>query len=134
MPKAFRSMKVLIDSHIFLWWADDKPSSLSRRARKVLGEQSNQLLFSVASAWELTLKLDRLGLTDHFEPLLQAGIRELGLTILGSELRHVIYSGSLPWIHRDPFDRMLISQALLEGVPILTADERIKQYPVEVIS
>jgi PIN domain nuclease of toxin-antitoxin system len=126
-------MKVLIDSHIFLWWADDKPA-LSRRARKVLEEPSNNLLFSVASAWELALKLDRLELIDRFEPLLQAGIRELGLTILGIELRHVIYSGSLPWIHRDPFDRMLISQALLEGVPILTADEKIAQYPVEVIS
>jgi PIN domain nuclease of toxin-antitoxin system len=126
-------MKVLIDSHIFLWWADDKPA-LSRRARKVLEEPSNDLLFSVASAWELALKLDRLELSDRLEPLLQAGIRELGLTILGIELRHVIYSGSLPWIHRDPFDRMLISQALLEGVPILTADEKIAQYPVEVIS
>jgi PIN domain nuclease of toxin-antitoxin system len=133
MREVFRPMKVLVDSHIFLWWAVDKPA-LSRRARKVLEEPSNNLLFSVASAWELALKLDRLELSDRFEPLLQAGIRELGLTILGIELRHVIYSGSLPWIHRDPFDRMLICQALLEGVPILTADEKIKQYPVEVIS
>ena len=125
-------MKVLIDSRIFLWWADDKPA-LSRRARKVLEEPSNNLLFSVASAWELALKLHRLELTDRFAPLLQAGIRELGVTILGIELRHVIYSGSLPWIHRDPFDRMLISQALLEGVPILTADQKIARYPVEVI-
>jgi len=133
MGEVFRPMKVLIDSHIFLWWAEDKPR-LSRRARKLLEEPSNQLLLSVASAWELALKLDRLQLTDRFEPLLQAGVRELGLTILGIELRHVIYSGSLPWIHRDPFDRMLISQALLEGIPILTADEKIRQYPVEVIS
>ena len=133
MREVFHPMRVLIDSHIFLWWAEDKPA-LSRRARKLLEEPSNHLLFSVASVWELALKLDRLQLTDRFEPLLQAGIRELGLTILGIELRHVIYSGSLPWIHRDPFDRMLISQALLEGVPILTADERIAQYPVEVIS
>jgi PIN domain nuclease of toxin-antitoxin system len=133
MGEVFRPMKVLLDSHMFLWWAEDKPL-LSRRARRVLEEPSNQLLFSVASAWELALKLDRLGLTDRFDPLLKAGIRDLGLTILGIELRHVIYSGSLPWIHRDPFDRMLISQALLEGVPILTADEKIRQYPVEVIS
>jgi PIN domain nuclease of toxin-antitoxin system len=133
MREVFYPMKVLIDSHMFLWWAEDKPM-LSRRARKVLEEPSNELLFSVASAWELALKLDRLGLTDRFGPLLQAGVRELGLTILGIELRHVIYSGSLPWIHRDPFDRMLISQALLEGVPILTADEKIRQYPGEVIS
>jgi len=133
MQEIFRPVKILLDSHIFLWWAEDTPV-LSRRARKVLEEPSNQLLFSIASAWELALKLDRLQLTDRFEPLLQAGIRELGLTILGIELRHVIYSGSLPWIHRDPFDRMLISQALLEGVPILSADEKVAQYPVEVIS
>jgi PIN domain nuclease of toxin-antitoxin system len=133
MQEAFRPMRVLIESHILLWWAEDRPR-FSRRARKVLEEPTNELLFSIASAWELALKLDRLGLTDRFEPLLQAGIRELGLTLLGIELRHVIYTGSLPWHHRDPVDRILISQALLEGVPILTADEKIKQYPVEVIS
>jgi PIN domain nuclease of toxin-antitoxin system len=55
------------------------------------------------------------------------------MTILGVELQHVIYSGTLPWHHRDPFDRLLISQALLEGVPILTQDRKIAQYTVPIL-
>jgi len=87
----------------------------------------------MATAWELALKVDRLGLRGGFEPLIQAAIRELRLTILGIELRHITYSGSLPWHHRDPFDRILIAQALLEGVPILTHDPKIAQYTVPII-
>ena len=87
----------------------------------------------MATAWELALKVDRLGFTNGFEPLIHAAIRELRLTVLGVELRHIIYSGSLPWHHRDPFDRILISQALLEGVPILTQDRKIALYAVPII-
>jgi PIN domain nuclease of toxin-antitoxin system len=88
---------------------------------------------TLASAWELALKIDRLGWTGRFEPLIQSGIRELRMTILGVNLEHVIYSGSLPWHHRDPFDRLLIAQALLEGVPILTQDPKIAEYSVPTI-
>ena len=95
-------------------------------------DPSNQLLLSMATAWELALKVDRLGLTSGFEPLIQSAIRELRLTILAVELKHIIYGGSLPWHHRDPFDRILIAQALLEGVPILTQDRKIAQYAVPI--
>jgi len=64
---------------------------------------------------------------------LHGAIRELGLSILGIQLSHIVYSGTLPWHHRDPFDRILIAQALLEGVPILSADHKIRQYPVQVL-
>lgn len=126
-------MKVLIDSHILVWWAHDRPLP-SRRLRQILQDPSNQLLFSVASAWELAIKTDRLGFKERFESVLRIAIQELGLIILGIELRHVLHSASLPLLHRDPFDRVLISQAILEGVPILSVDQKIKQYPVEVIS
>lgn len=126
-------MKVLIDSHILVWWAMERPLP-SRRIRQTLENPSNQLLFSVASAWELALKADRLGLKDRFEGVLRAAIQEFPLILMGIELRHVLYSTSLPWHHRDPFDRVLISQAILEGVPILSADQKIRRYPVEVIS
>ena len=95
-------------------------------------DPSNQLLLSMATAWELALKVDRLGLISGFEPLIQSAIRELRLTILAVELKHIIYSGSLPWHHRDPFDRILIAQALLEGAPILTQDRKIAQYAVPI--
>jgi PIN domain nuclease of toxin-antitoxin system len=124
-------MRVLIDSHVFLWWAEDKP--ISSGATQIIEDPENDLLFSMASAWELALKLDRLGLVNRFEPLLQGAIRELQLEILGIQLNHIIYSGTLPWHHRDPFDRIIVAQALLEGVPILTADRIIAQYPVQVL-
>lgn len=87
----------------------------------------------MATAWELALRVDRLGLAGGFEPLIHAAIRDLPLTVLGIDLQHIIYSGSLPWHHRDPFDRLLIAQALLEGVPILTQDRKIAQYSVPTI-
>ena len=66
-------MRILIDSHIFVWWADGKP--LSVRVKRILADPSTDLLFSLASAWELALKIDRLGWTGRFEPLVQSGIR-----------------------------------------------------------
>jgi PIN domain nuclease of toxin-antitoxin system len=114
-----------------VWWADGRPLPVS--VKRILEDPSTDLLFSLASAWELALKIDRLGWAGHFEPLIQSGIRELRMTILGVELQHVIYSGTLPWHHRDPFDRLLISQALLEGVPILTQDRKIAQYTVPIL-
>jgi PIN domain nuclease of toxin-antitoxin system len=124
-------MRVLIDSHVLLWWAEGRP--MPARATEIIEDPANDLLFSMAGAWELALKLDRLGLINRFEPLLHGAIRELGLEILAIQLSHIIYSVTLPWHHRDPFDRILIAQALLEGVPILTADHKIPQYPVQVL-
>ena len=128
-------MRVLIDSHIFIWWGLRSPADrrLSGEARRILEDPSNELYLSLATAWEIALKADRLALAESFEPLMHAAIRELRLTILGITLRHVIYSSSLPWHHRDPFDRILISQALLEALPILTQDRKIAQYSVPVI-
>jgi PIN domain nuclease of toxin-antitoxin system len=123
-------MRVLLDSHIFVWWAEGKP--LSARVKRIFADPSTDLLFSLASAWELALKMDRLGWVGRFEPLIQSAI-QLRLTILGVELRHIVYSGTLPWHHRDPFDRILIAQALLEGVPILTQDRKIALYSVPII-
>jgi PIN domain nuclease of toxin-antitoxin system len=77
--------------------------------------------------------MDRLGGANRFEPLIQSATRELDLTILGIERRHIIYSGQLPWRHLDPFDRILIAPALLEGVPILTQDRKIAQSAVPTI-
>jgi PIN domain nuclease of toxin-antitoxin system len=90
-------------------------SPFSVRIKRILEDPSTDLLFSLASAWELALKVDRSGWSGRFAPLIQSGIRELRMTILGVNLEHIIYSGSLPSHRRDPFDRLLIAQALLEG-------------------
>ena len=125
-------MKVLIDSHTFLWSTREE-HRLSSRARDIMEDSTNQLCLSIATAWELALKLDKLRLLDQFEVLMSRAINELGMTILAIEMRHIIQSGRLPYHHRDPFDRILVAQAILEGIPILTGDSRIAQYPVQVL-
>jgi PIN domain nuclease of toxin-antitoxin system len=79
------------------------------------------------------LKIDRLGIIEDFEALLDRATRLLRLSILPVEMRHIIMSARLPFHHLDPFDRMLIAQATMEGVPVLTADRAITPYPVQVI-
>ena len=124
-------MKVLIDTHVFLWWAREE-RRLSSRARGLLENPDSDLVFSMASVWEAALKFDRLAIID-FEALVARAARSLRLSFLAIELPHVVQSAKLPFHHRDPFDRILIAQAVMEGVPILTADATIAKYPVHVI-
>lgn len=125
-------MRVLIDTHVFLWWAT-ADHRLPRRVLDVLENPESDLIFSMASVWEAALKSDRLGILGDFEALIDRATRLLRLSILAVEMRHVVMSARLPFHHRDPFDRMLIAQASIEGIPILTADEVIAKYPVRVI-
>jgi PIN domain nuclease of toxin-antitoxin system len=125
-------MRVLVDTCAFLWWATGDPH-LSPRALEVLENPESDLLFSVASAWEMALKMDRLGVVEDFDMLLDRATRILRLSIMPVEIRHVIASARLPFHHRDPFDRVLIAQALVEGIPILSRDGAFAQYPVRVI-
>jgi PIN domain nuclease of toxin-antitoxin system len=124
-------MRVLIDTHVFLWWAREE-HRLSRKALALLEDRESDLVFSMASVWEAALKFDRLGITD-FEALVGRATRHLRLSILAVELRHIVHSTQLPFHHRDPFDRMLIAQARLDGMPILTVDAMIAKDPVPVI-
>ncbi len=121
-------MKLLLDTQLILWAAGE-PKRLSTAARKLILDQNNDLLFSAASIWEITIK-SSLGRKDfRVEPrvlrraLLDNGYQELPVT---SE--HAVNVDSLPAIHRDPFDRILIAQVMAEGVTLLTADRRIAEY------
>jgi PIN domain nuclease of toxin-antitoxin system len=125
-------MRVLVDTCAFLWWATGD-QRLSRRALDVLENPESDLVFSVASAWEMALKMDRLGLVEDFDMLLDRATRILRLSIMAVDVRHVIASARLPFHHRDPFDRVLIAQALMEGIPILSVDAAFSGYPVRVI-
>jgi PIN domain nuclease of toxin-antitoxin system len=125
-------MRVLVDTCAFLWWATGD-QRLSRRALEVLENPESDLVFSVASAWEIALKMDRLGVVEDFDMLLDRATRILQLSIMAVDVRHVIASARLPFHHRDPFDRVLIAQALMEGIPILTGDVGMARYPVRVI-
>ena len=125
-------MRVLVDTCAFLWWATGDPH-LSPRALEVLENPESDLFFSVASGWEMALKMDRLGFIEDFDMLLDRATRILRLSIMAVDVKHVIASARLPFHHRDPFDRVLIAQALMDGIPILSKDAAFSQYPIRVI-
>ncbi len=124
-------MNVLLDSHVFIW-LDMNSSRLSATVRNYLTDPNNRLYFSVASVWEIGIKLqlNKLQLTDTLEVVLQQQLIQNTIATLDITTAHALASGTLPLIHKDPFDRMLIAQALVENAVILTDDHLIKQYAV----
>ncbi len=127
-------MRALLDTHAFLWWITDD-SRLSAHAREIIGDGSHTLFFSAASGWEIAIKaqLGRLKLPDKADAFVMEQLSANAFNSLPIQLSHALHIFNLPHHHRDPFDRMLIAQSQLEGLPILTADPLIAQYQVEVI-
>lgn len=127
-------MRVLLDTHVFLWWITDD-ERLSPRARQVMVEGRNTLVLSAASGWEMAIKaqLGRLSVAGDFASFLSEQLALNGIDTLPVTMAHALHVYELPAHHRDPFDRLLVAQALLEGIPIVTADPEIARYPVEVI-
>lgn len=122
-------MKLLLDTHILLW-AAIQPERLSGKAIELLGRQENELFFSAASLWEIAIKRG-LG-RDDFNvdaSVLRRGLLDNGYSELPVASEHAITVGTLPAIHKDPFDRILIAQAMVEGITLLTADVLVAQYP-----
>jgi PIN domain nuclease of toxin-antitoxin system len=127
-------VKVLLDTHIFLWLQTD-PARLRGR-RSIVEDRANTLLLSAASAWEIAIKyaLGRLDLPDPPADYVPERLRLLDGETVPIEHRHALAVAELPLLHRDPFDRVLIAQARLLDVPIMTADPRIAQYEVQTLS
>ncbi|MDR3544234.1 MAG: type II toxin-antitoxin system VapC family toxin [Candidatus Limnocylindrales bacterium] len=128
-------MRVLLDTHAFLWWTSEDGRRLSDRARALLIDPSTDALVSVASAWEIAIKAatGRLEIDGEPEAWVPERITRYGFSPLPVELAHALRAGRLPLIHRDPFDRLLVAQAQVEGIPIVTSDPSIARYAVEVI-
>lgn len=122
-------MKLLLDTHLLLW-AAGQPDGLSRTARKLIDNPENELLFSAASLWEVAIKRG-LGRNDfQVDPrLLRRGLLDNGYAELTIVSDHVVAIESLPPIHKDPFDRILVAQATVEGITLLTTDSLVGQYP-----
>lgn len=122
-------MKLLLDTHLLLWAAGE-PNRLSATVRKLISSQTNELLFSAASIWEVAIKRG-LGRSDfQADPrLLRRGLLDNGYNELPVLSDHVVAIESLPPIHKDPFDRLLVAQATVEGITLLTADSIVGQYP-----
>lgn len=127
-------MRILLDTHAFLWTAGDSPE-LGRKAKRVYLDQKTQPLLSIASVWEMAIKssLGKLRLDVPIEDLVVQAVEEQGIGLLPIELPHVIGVETLPFLHRDPFDRLLVAQALAEKLPIMSADEVFGRYGVERI-
>jgi PIN domain nuclease of toxin-antitoxin system len=125
-------MRVLLDTHTFLWAITD-PAKLSSTARNVIS--SSDRFWSVASIWEALIKVQvgKLPLPVPSGRYLVSQLSANGVLVLPIKLEHTLRVESLDGHHRDPFDRMLIAQALEEGMPIVTADPFFSRYPVEVI-
>ncbi len=122
-------MKLLLDTHLLLWAAGE-PNRLSMDARTLIEAPQNELFFSAASLWEIIIK-SGLG-RDDFEVdsrLLRRGLLDNGYSELPIGSEHVVAIDGLPSIHKDPFDRMLVAQATVEGITLLTADSVVAQYP-----
>ncbi len=122
-------MKLLLDTHLLLWAAGE-PQRLSTQARTLLDNPDNELLFSAASLWEVAIKRG-LGREDFKVDarLLRRGLLDNGYSELPIISDHVVATESLPSIHKDPFDRVLVAQATVEGITLLTIDSLVSQYP-----
>ena len=122
-------MKLLLDTHLLLWAAGE-PSRLSAEACALIEAPENDLLFSAASLWEIAIKRG-LGREDFRVDvrLLRRGLLDNGYGGLPIGSDHAVAIDGLPPIHKDPFDRLLVAQALVEGITLLTSDERVAQYP-----
>jgi PIN domain nuclease of toxin-antitoxin system len=128
-------VKVLLDTHCFLWM-QASPEKLSESARSIVEDLGNELVLSAASSWEIAVKfaLGKLPLPmppDEYVPARMASSGALGLPV---EHVHALQVARLPHHHRDPFDRLLVAQAMVEGMPILTADPQLGAYDVEILS
>ena len=122
-------MKLLLDTHLLLWAAHD-PKRLTKAARALIENSENELFFSAASLWEITIK-QSLGRQDFRVDarLLRRGLLDNGYTELSITSEHAISTGQLAYTHKDPFDRILLAQATVEGITLLTNDRRLARYP-----
>jgi PIN domain nuclease of toxin-antitoxin system len=126
-------LRALLDTHTFLWWINDD-GRLSQRLREIISDGASEVLFSVVSGWEIAVKarLGRLALPGAIEPYIRDQISRNRFEILPIDLAHVLRVSLLPDHHKDPFDRILVAQAQIENLTILTADPEIARYPVRV--
>lgn len=127
-------MRGLLDKNTFLWWNIDDPR-LSQEAREFIADGRNEIYFSAASAWEIAIKAGRGSLILP-EPPGAYVAKRLSLhkmLALPVQVSHALHVFDLPELHKDPFDRLIVAQSMMEGLPVITGNEEIARYTVEVI-
>lgn len=127
-------MKVLLDTHVVLW-AVLSPASLSRKASTIIADESNVIIVSAASAWEIATKvrIGKLPGAERFEQEFLDVMEDAGYTLLPIDAANALRAGRLDGEHRDPFDRMIAAQALAEDIPVLSSDLKLDTFDIRRI-
>jgi PIN domain nuclease of toxin-antitoxin system len=124
-------MRLLLDTHTFLWFILGDPKT-SAPAKALIEDENNEKLLSVASPWEIAIKasLGKLTLAEPFDVLIPREIHNNGFQLLPIRLNHLAAVATLPFHHRDPFDRLIVAQAIVEQMPVVRADAALDPYPI----
>lgn len=124
-------MTVLLDTHTFLWFVAGDPK-LSADARRLIEDTANRVLLSTASLWEIVVKasIGKLPLSRRFPELIEHDVQGNDIQVLHITIGHLAALSTLPVHHRDPFDRLIIAQAVAESLPVISADKTFDRYPV----
>lgn len=124
-------MNLLLDTHAFLWFIAGN-SSLSRKARAAIEDENNRILLSVASLWEIAIKisLNKIKLSEAFELLIPDQLTVNGIELPDISVEHVALVATMPFHHRDPFDRLIAAQARVEDLTLISTDEVFDNYEV----
>jgi PIN domain nuclease of toxin-antitoxin system len=127
-------MKVLLDTHCWLWWIA-QPEKLNEVARREIIDTKNDVYLSAASSWEIAIKysLGKLVLPEPPEDFVPKRLARDAIFPLPVQHLHALHVCKLPYHHKDPFDRLIISQAMIEGIPIMTVDRQFESYDVKLI-
>lgn len=124
-------MRLLIDSHALIWFVDQH-QQLSPASHAAMSDPSNELLLSAGAIWEIAIKigLGKLALTESYLPWMSQALSDLGITVLPITVEYADVQANLPKHHSDPFDRLMVAQAIVERVSIVSADARMDAYGV----
>jgi PIN domain nuclease of toxin-antitoxin system len=123
-------VRLLLDTHVLLWWLEGRPE-LPDNARDAIATGENEVIVSVASAWEIAIKSARRRLIVSGD--LRSNIEASGMRVLPISFEHALAAGALPPHHNDPFDRMIIAQAMIEDLMIVTRDPRYEPYGAPIL-
>ncbi len=128
-------MKLLLDTHTFLWFVNDN-FKLSNHLKDLIEDESNLSYLSIASLWEMSIKynLGKLKLDPNYEEFVKREVTTSSIRLLAVELEHLRVNATIPFYHRDPFDRLIIAQSIAENLPIISVDSAFDKYSVTLIN
>jgi PIN domain nuclease of toxin-antitoxin system len=128
-------MKLLLDTHSFLWFVNDLPQ-LSEYLKELIENTNNDIYLSIVSLWEMSIKynLGKLTLDPNYEEFVEREISISNINLLNINLEHLKINATLPFHHKDPFDRLIIAQSIVEDLPIITMDSAFDRYSVTLIN